>query len=55
MTQRTEVSSATAPVYSAGNAAENIPTIIRCDCGKNVVLWDTYNVCLCGIVFISEE
>lgn len=49
-----QVSSATAPVYSAGNAVENIPTIVRCECGHNVVLYSVRSECVCGTVFVTE-
>lgn len=53
MTKNETVSSATAPVYFAGNAGLNIPTIVRCtECYvRNVVLWDARNVCLCGAAY----
>jgi hypothetical protein len=54
MMKNNEVSSATAPVYSAGNAAENIPTIVRCECGRNVVLWDARSECVCGTIFSTD-
>jgi hypothetical protein len=55
MTNNT-INAAEQPMYSKGDLSQDIPHIVRCVCGTNVVLWHPRNECVgCGITVLTTE